>query len=449
VTLQPRARLAQDLSGRLAAAIRGAQLYSPGHPLIKRNVTTLVDALNHALDVSPSIAIGIVGEQLVVGEIPVARSAETMGELMHRLQRLGIERIVIDRGVEAGEVEQLVETVARADPQQAASLARLPHVRVGQLEIGERVALPTSDSATFRQLYQDAVQAAGTLWESAAVEGEPDADAARETIESLAQAVGQNRAALLSLTALKNYDNYTFTHMVNVSILTMGQARGLGIEGRQLREFGLAGLMHDIGKVKTPAEILHKTDKLTDGEFSILKRHPVDGAEILRATAEMPVLASIVAFEHHMRADGTGYPAAERPALNLATTLCGIADVYDAMRSQRAYQQAFPTDRILAVLKRNDGAQFDQRLVQRFVHLLGIYPVGNLVRLDTGELAVVREAYPGDPYRPHVRVVIGPDGARLAAPFDLDLSEQPARPRRSIVEPVDPADCGIDPLAYL
>ena len=104
-------------------------------------------------------------------------------------------------------------------------------------------------------------------------------------IDGLAQAVAQNRSALLALTTLKNYDNYTFTHMVNVSILTMGQARGLGIEGALLREFGLAALMHDIGKVRTPLEILNKPDKLTADEFAIMKRHTIDGAEMLRMHA--------------------------------------------------------------------------------------------------------------------------------------------------------------------
>ena len=168
--------------------------------------------------------------------------------------------------------------------------------------------------------------------------------------------------------------------MVNVSILTMAQARALGIEGTLLREFGLAALMHDIGKVRTPIEILNKPDKLTDDEFAVMRMHVVDGAEILRRTPEMPPLAPVVAFEHHLRLDGTGYPVGvKRATLNLGTMLCSIADVYDAMRSQRAYQESFPTDRILAVLKRNDGMQFDQHLVRRFSQLMGIYPPGNLV----------------------------------------------------------------------
>jgi putative nucleotidyltransferase with HDIG domain len=266
-------------------------------------------------------------------------------------------------------------------------------------------------------------------------------------IDGLAQAVAQNRTALLALTTLKNYDNYTFTHMVNVSILTMGQARGLGIDGPLLREIGLAALMHDIGKVRTPLEILNKPDKLTDTEFAIMKRHPVHGAEILRQTPDIPALAPVVAFEHHLRIDGTGYPVVQRSSLNVGTMLCSIADVFDAMRSQRGYQQAFPTDRILEVLKRNDGKQFDQHLVRRFVQLIGIYPAGNLVRLNSNEVAVVLKVYAPDPYRPQVRVLFDKEGARLSLTHDVNLweTDDPTRPS-SVVAPVEPSDYPVDPL---
>jgi putative nucleotidyltransferase with HDIG domain len=450
VNVQQRARLAEELSRRLAAAIRGINLYSPGHPLVRRNVIALLDSIASLHEAIPSVAVGIVGEDLVVGDIPLARAAETMGELMKRLRHLGIERIVIDRGVHEREVEQLVETIAKAEGRaQTEGLSSLPHIRVGRLDLEEQVTASQGDIATFRRLYDDAVKVAGDLWDSATWEGKPDADAAREMVDSLAQAVAQNRTALLSLTALKNYDNYTFTHMVNVSILTMGQARGVGIDGSMLREFGLAGLMHDIGKVKTPNEILNKPGKLTDDEYTILKKHTVDGAEILRRTPEIPTLAPIVAFEHHLRADGTGYPAAVRPQLNLGTTLCGIADVYDAMRSQRVYQAAHPTDRILAVLQRNDGKQFDQHLVRRFVQLVGIYPAGNLVQLDSGEVAVVLKPHAPDPYRPQVRVLIDRDGQPVATPADLNLWELGEGESRTIVKPLDPAQYGIDPLVHL
>jgi putative nucleotidyltransferase with HDIG domain len=450
VNATERARLADELMRRMAAAIRGAQLYAPGHPLVTRSITALSETLATAHTSMPSITIGIVGEELVVGDIPIPHAAETMGELIRRLNHAGIERIVIDRGVKNDEIVRLVETVSRADStDHTAALSRLPHIRVGRLQVDEQTDASVGDIATFRRLYDDAVNVAQTLWESTGVEGIPDADAARGMVDSLAQAVAQNRTALLALTALKNYDNYTFTHMVNVSILTMGQARGVGIDGPLLREFGLAALMHDIGKVKTPNEILNKPDKLTEQEYDILKRHTVDGAQILRKTPEMPTLAPIVAFEHHLRADGTGYPSAERAQLNLATTLCGIADVYDAMRSQRVYQPAFPTDRILAVLQRNDGKQFDQHLVRRFVQLVGIYPVGNMVRLYNGEIAVVMRAHAPDPYRPRVRILMTADEMPIANPTEVNLWEMGEENDNAIQAPLDPAEYGIDPLLQL
>jgi putative nucleotidyltransferase with HDIG domain len=459
-----RARLSEELVRRFAAAVRSAQLYSSGHPIVQRSLASLGETVAQILAAEPAIAIGLLQQEIVVGDSPLPKGAENYGELIRRLQALGIERIAFERDVTEDALTRLVATVAhperpagtdrtgvtQSDP--LATLQSLPRIKVGRISLDERVNTSTADVATIRKLYTEAVQVAGTLWETAQREGMPDPQQAAQLVDNLAQAVSQNRTALVALTALKEYDNYTFTHMVNVSILTMGQARGLGIEGAALRELGLGGLMHDIGKVRTPKEVLNKPDKLTDDEFAIMRMHVVDGAEILRRTPDIPAIAAVIAFEHHLRTDGTGYPSAvKRSALNLGTMLCSIADVYDAMRSQRAYQQSFATDRILSVLKRNDGAQFDQHLVRRFSQLMGIYPPGNLVRLNTGELGVVLKVYAPDPYRPKVRVIIGADTQKLQRPYDVNLWEATADATgpQSVVSPVDPTTAGIDPLTYL
>jgi putative nucleotidyltransferase with HDIG domain len=379
-----------------------------------------------------------------------------MGPLVRRLQTAGVERVTIDRGVTMDELVTFVDAFTSVEQEQVvdrtSSFPTMAHIRVGRVTIGQRVEGSATDMATIRRLYNDAVSAANSVYDSAQTEGKPDISMARTMIDGLAQAVAHNRTALLALTTLKNYDNYTFTHMVNVSVLTMGQARGLGIDGPLLREFGLAALMHDIGKVRTPIDILNKPDRLTDSEFAIMKRHTLDGAEILRQTPDVPTLAPVVAFEHHLRLDGSGYPAGvTRSSLNVGTMLCSIADVYDAMRSQRGYQQAFPTERILEVLKRNDGQHFDQHLVRRFVQLIGIYPAGTIVRLDNGEVGVVRQVYAPDPYRPHVRVLIARDGARIELPYEINLWETNDNPQlpKSIVAPLDPADYPFDPLTLI
>jgi putative nucleotidyltransferase with HDIG domain len=450
--LSSRIALYDELLRRFASGVRAAQLYAADHPLLGRNVDGLLAALKALHQQNPSVTIGIVGQELVVADTPMAKASAGMAELIKRLRDHEIERIAFDRGVTADEVNAFVHAIAALGSRTSSAAAPLAHIHVGRINADEKHSGGIAgDMAAIRQLYSNAVAVAESVWEAALTEGMPDMPAALQAVEGLAEAVTQNRTALVALTAMRNYDNYTFTHMVNVSILTMGQARALGIEGKLLREFGLSALMHDIGKVRTPKEVLNKPDKLTDEEFVIMRRHTVDGAEILRRTPEMPILAPVVAFEHHLRIDGTGYPfGVKRQDLNIATMLCSISDVYDAMRSQRAYQQAFPTERILAVLKRNDGTQFDQHLVRRFVQLLGIYPPGTLVRLNTGEVAVVTRVHAPDPYRPRVRVIIDRAGNRLDLPIERNLWEgRDEAPEDSILAPVEPAEFGIDPLNFL
>ena len=459
-----RARASEEFLKRLAAALRGAQLYSPAHPLVKKSFDALNESLNQLLSDQPSIAVGIIGNEIIVGDMPMSKAAESLGEMIRRLKSLGIERLAFERGVTPDELQTLAMTIAHPErkPDQSApgveaadalaAFASLPHIRVGRIQTEEKKEEKTHDIATIRKMYSESTSLASSVWEMAKTEGIPDPKAARALVDSLAQAVSANRTALIALTALKNYDNYTFTHMVNVSILTMSQARALGLDGQPLRELGLAALMHDIGKVRTPTEILNKPDKLTDAEFEIMRMHVVDGAEILRRTPEMPAVAPVVAFEHHLRIDGTGYPfGAKRATLNIGTQLCGIADVYDAMRSQRAYQQAFPSDRILEVLKRNDGHQFDQNLVRRFTQLLGIYPPGNLVRLDDGSIAVVITVHAPDPYKPRVKLIMANNGEMLEFPFEINLWEVPdtASGPKSVTASLDPAQYSVDPLVYL
>jgi putative nucleotidyltransferase with HDIG domain len=447
-------RVAQydEILRRFASGVRAAQLYARDHPLVARSVDGLVAALKPLLHSAPSVTVGIVESEFVVADTPMPKPSAVMGELINRLKNQHIERIAFERGLTADEALGFMLAVAALGPKAEKDLAwNFPHIRIGRITAEEQYSDGVAgDMEAIRRLYAGAVSTAERTWQSTDAEGKPDLPSAVQAIDGLADAVTQNRTALMALTAMRSYDNYTFTHMVNVSILAMGQARALGVEGRLLREFGLSALMHDIGKVRTPREILTKPEALTDAEFKIMQRHTIDGAEILRRTPEMPVLAPVVAFEHHLRIDGTGYPAgARRSALNLATMLCSIADVYDAMRSQRQYQQAFPTDRILAVLQRNDGSQFDQHLVRRFVQLLGIYPAGNLVRLNTGEIAVVMQVHAPDPYRPRVRVLFDAGGTRVDSAEERNLFDTEGERAQSITGPVDSETYGIDPLSFL
>src|SRR5256712_10206758 len=240
--------------------------------------------------------------------------------------------------------------------------------------------------------------------------------------------------------------------MEKVGGVGMGQEGGLNIEGTLLREFGFAALMPEIGKGHTPLDVLNKPDKLTKDEFDVMKRHVVDGAHILRRTPEMPALAPIVAFEHHLKQDLSGYPEKiGSRKLNLCTMIVSIADVFDALRSNRPYRQSLATARIRAIMGEQENPAFNQVLLKRFVNLMGLFPVGNLVRLSTDELAVVTAEHPTDPFRPQVKIIMDANGAMIEEPILANTWERDSHGEhpRAVVEAVDPEAGDIDPLKYL
>jgi len=305
-----------------------------------------------------------------------------------------------------------------------------------------------ADNAAAREVYRAAVTGAERLWNSAKAGDHPDHQDARQVVDRLAELLARNRPPLLALTALDQEGDYTFTHMVNVSALTMALASRLGIQGPLLRVFGCAALTHDIGKVRTPPEILHKPGRLTPEEFEIVKRHVVDGARILRQTPGAPPLSAVVAFEHHLKQDLSGYPEGiGHRELSLCTMVVSIADVFDALRSNRPYRRGVATPRIRAILDQQGNPQFNQALLREFINLMGLFPVGSLVRLATEELAVVTAEHPRDPFRPQVRIIRDARGNQLDQPQMVNTRTR--GPASRIVEAVDPASLEVDPLHYL
>ncbi len=445
----------EELVRRLAAALRGTELYAPNHPLVQRGIDALGAAALEGLQSQPSIVIAFIGDEIVVDAARLPRGSATMIGLARDLRERDVEKITFTRGLTKDEVRALVAILSdRKSPVPLHD--RLAGKNIRHIQLGRVVVEDTDDQeagiVAARRVYASAVETAETLWQAAKAGDKPDPGAARKIIDGLARLVTQDRTSLMALTALKKYDNYTFTHMVNVSALAMAQARALNIEGNLLREFGFAALMHDIGKVNTPLEVLNKPDKLSREEFDIMKRHVVDGAHILRRTPEMPALAPIVAFEHHLKQDLSGYPEKiGSRKLNLCTMIVSIADVFDALRSTRPYRKGLATDRIRNIMGEQGNPAFNQALLKRFVNLMGLFPVGNLVRLSTEELAVVTAEHPTDPFRPQVKIITDSKGNVLENPLLTNTWELDSRGEhaRAVVEAVDPEEAGIDPLKYL
>jgi len=448
-------RNAEELVRRLAAGLRAAELYAPQHPLVSRSVTALTAACTAQLADSKSLIVGFIGDDVVVNDTRLGKGSASLTGFVRGLRDREIEKITFHRGVTADEIRSFLGELA--DRRSRKPLPeRLTSSGVRRIAVGKLAVEDTPQDAmgieAARRVYGTAVSSAETLWQQAKAGEKPDPENARKIIDSLANIVTQDRTSLMALTALKKYDNYTFTHMVNVAALAMAQARALNLEGPLLREFGFAALMHDIGKVNTPLEVLNKPGKLTEEEFKIMKMHVVDGAHILRRTPEMPALAPVVAFEHHLRQDLSGYPEnIGHRKLNLCTQIVSIADVFDALRSNRPYREGLATARIRSIMGEQGNPAFNQTLLRRFVNLMGLFPIGTIVRLSTEEIGVVTAEHPEDPFRPQVKILFDSEGARLESELLVNTWERDSRGAflRAVVESVDDDSIELDPLTVL
>jgi putative nucleotidyltransferase with HDIG domain len=445
----------EDLVRRLGATVRAAELYAPTHPLVQRTAMGLLGVLEPMLTGSPTVIIGFLEDDVVVNDFRLTRGSANMAGLLRDMRDRKVEKITFGRGVEVTDIRALMDELADKIARTGVG-DRLTARGVRRVVVSKVAAEDEDDTAVglsaAKQMYSQAVASAETIWAATKAGDSPNPADARGIIDSLSKLVYQDRTSLLALTSLKRHDNYTFTHMVNVAALSMAMARSLDLEGPMLREFGFAALMHDIGKVHTPLEILNKPDKLTDAEFKIMKQHVIDGAHVLRRTPETPALAPVVAFEHHLKQDLSGYPEnIGARTLNLCTMVVSIVDVFDALRSNRAYRAGLATDRIKHIMGQQESTAFNKTLLRRFVNLMGLFPIGTLVRLNTEELAVVTQTHPEDPFRPQVKLITDSKGEKLEAPLLTNTWDRDARGefRRAVVEAVDASQVGIDPLGYL
>ena len=244
-------------------------------------------------------------------------------------------------------------------------------------------------------------------------------------VDEINQSLERNTNALLSLIRLKNADEYTYLHSVAVCMLMVALGKQLGLSGDQLKQAGVAGLLHDIGKMAIPNEVLNKSDKLTDKEFSIIKQHPQRGWEILKSCYQVDETTLDVCLHHHERVDGQGYPEKlSGDALTLFARMSAVCDVYDAISSDRCYRKAWgPAESIHRMASWREG-HFDEVVFHAFVKTIGIYPNGTLLKLKSGRLGVVIEQSKKSLTTPIVKIFFS-TRANAHIPVEiLDLSKE-------------------------
>jgi putative nucleotidyltransferase with HDIG domain len=285
-------------------------------------------------------------------------------------------------------------------------------------------------------------QAVVSMFQEARMGKAISAAAAGEMVDEISSSVLRNPGALISLARLKDADDYTYMHSVAVCALMVALSRQLGLGEGETREAGMAGLLHDLGKALTPAEVLNKPGKLTDAEFTIMKQHPVEGHRLLAEANAVGDVVLDVCLHHHEKMDGSGYPD-RLPAdgISLFSRMGAVCDVYDAITSNRPYKAGWdPAESIRKMAEWCKG-HFDERIFQAFVRSVGIYPVGSFVRLESGRLGVVVEQHDQSLLTPRVKVFFSTKAQTRIAPEIVDLARRGAPDR--IVSREDPAKWGI------
>ncbi len=359
---------------------------------------------------------------------------------IQKMRRQGLERIYIDtaKGLDLEDsptLEQVQTQVHRDLQATAAAGPAAPPARVSQKE----------EAAAARKIMGEAQVVVGNMLQDVRMGRQVDPRQAGPAVEQITGSVLRNPGAILSLCRIKEADTYTFQHSVSVCALLVSFTNALGMDAAVVHEAGLGGLLHDTGKMKVPTEILNKPGRLTEGEFTIMKSHAALSRQLLEGAPGISTEVIQIAGEHHEKMGGGGYPdGITGDRISQLGRMAAIVDCYDAITSNRCYHKGMEPSEALKKLLEWSGGHLDGDLVQRFIRILGIYPVGALVRLESDRLAVVVEQE-DDLLKPTVRVVYDCARKLHLPPRDLRLTGD----TDAIECFEEPTAWGLDPMDFL
>jgi putative nucleotidyltransferase with HDIG domain len=421
---------AVDFLNALAQALAAMTLYPSGHRSVERALDTLQSKLLdlHAHDPRPLFSF--LGDEVIYGNHPLR---EMRGwEWSARLADVGVQRLQFDNEVDRAELEGFVgEILARitlsAIDTAEARHARPTAIRFGSVGVrGEETAPEAIPTATVTFNLKDEADTVRFLHQDLQQGRELHLQEAEAVVRGLAVAMHSDQQVMLPLLKLRTFDEYTTTHSINVSVLAMGLAEWVGLRGADVRALGMAGLLHDLGKVKIPLDVLTKRGALTAEERIVMNRHPSDGARIIISTEKHLDLAAVVAYEHHIMLDGGGYPTLTYARdCHYASKLVHVCDVYDALRTNRPYRDAWQAERVLSYIEERAGSEFDPGLARQFVLMM---------RDREGAVAVVAEDEPiPAPTPPTAR-----DAAASAATPTPEAAAPPEPPAQGATRPAEP-----------
>lgn len=445
---------------QLSAVLRNATIYPAAHPLLLASAEKLLSRILELLADRKEVAFYLVAGELFfeTHSVPVDQS---LFLLIEQLTGRDVGGIIFKPGLSQAELIKFAGLVNK-EPSFFAAKGGISEVlgkeNITHIDLHRVLLVDKKSGGAIKEgkekaaaIFADAVNLVKEIVHAVHVEKAINMRKLNTTVQTMVDNILDNRDAFMGLTSIKMYDEYTFAHSVNTSVLAVSLGTFLSFEKPQIAALGVAGLLHDIGKVRVPLEVINKPGKLTDEEWEKVKRHPVEGALLLSEISGVSKLAMVAAFEHHQHGDMRGYPEIDdQHQQHLFSQIVALCDAYDAITAARVYYSLqMPLDQAVRILLAKRGSVFDPILVKAFVSMVGIFPVGTLLKLDTGEIGLVVHQT-RDLLRPRLLLLDKFDGSEKDTGTEISLLEtKGGRYKRTVAGTINPYAAKIDIKQYL
>jgi putative nucleotidyltransferase with HDIG domain len=411
----------------LKNAVQAGKIYTENHPKYKEFIQILFQSIQEVLKNKSEFIIGVIDGEMAWENEVFFELSDKMHGLATFMEGSRIQRIVFQQGMDIDELSRFIAFLTRTkrldqiDEQEYFSLHGIRNIRAGRVKAAVKVQGLSPRRAEMAREYTSQVETVRRSLNVVLDEGDVDYLDLRFNLLGVMEHFMGKHQDLLSLVDMKKADVATFSHLLNVSVLSMFLASKLKFAREEVLDVGIAALYHDIGKLAVDRKLIKKKGKLEEAEFVQVKEHPYIGARILYDYREgLGSLPMIVAFEHHVRYDLSGYPKLAYPRRpHIASLIVTIADVYDALAQKRSYKKDYPPDRIYAIMSEDKGKTFDPQLLDRFFEIVGVWPIGSIVALTDGRVGLVTEVNEKAIRKPRVRIISDPEKA-----VEIDLASE-------------------------
>jgi len=393
----------------LAGLRRLMGTYPSGHPMIAQKLRELDEAVRHHLQSGPELRIDVIHGNVHLDGVSFESADQSTAQIVRELSDLGIDSLYIHEGVDAAELSRVAEFLWQPRSTEKSTEAQLVERDIRHVSLGKLVALdtrwrsqgwPDAPTGPLDPAYAESLAIAEQTFEDTTAGKKLDTVTIKDLVQLLIHRVARSSAALSQILAVKQYENLTYCHSVNVAMLSLLLGRQIGLEEAEISTLVEAALLHDIGKTRIPLEIVKKPGALTKRERTQIEAHTILGSEILVQTEGLRPITPTVALEHHRSVKGGGYPDLRSEVPHTMSQIVSVADIYEALTGARSYQDPTMPERACLILARLAGEKLNTHFVKAFVNRVTFFPLGSVVRTSRGAIGVVVNTNAGDPLHP-------------------------------------------------